>query len=126
MDKEDRLKVLKTLRSTKHRIDLRKRFSESYIKCEFYHRLRLLGIEALPEYSHNGYRYDFLVALDGVPLVVIEAKKAGGKITEKQLKTYEGNPFGVPVLPLIGWQDLEPAIAEVCRMSRHILNTPRR
>lgn len=87
---------------------------EAYLRCELFHRLKLLGIEMIPEYRDNGLnRYDGLVVHKELPLAVIEIKRDRARIYPQQMKKYEANSFKVPVIYCLGWGQLDSTITRV-------------
>lgn len=90
------------------------RSNEATLRCELYHRLKVLGIEMIPEYRDNGLsRYDGVIVVDNKPKVIVEVKKDGARPTKSQIEKYSKNTFKIPVLYLLGWAELEPTIERI-------------
>ena len=93
--------------------------TEGYLRCHLYHKLKLKGINSIPEFTDrpNKSRYDLLIVHNEKPLCIVEVKKSRAAVDMEQLERYERNSFGIPVLSLAGYELFDEVYFNVLRFA---------
>lgn len=90
--------------------------TEAYMKSELFHRLKLKGVIAIPEFIDKRNRYDLLI-LDssGRPALIVEIKSKRSAVDLEQIEEYERNTFKIPVLVLAHLEDFDYILNKIIK-----------